>query len=777
MACTVNINFKSTGKQLTFKNLIELSDSPMLGIAQALFDDEAKREQIISSFNKLYKSKNVDSKQIGNISYTELSKTIPIEGGWPVLENIQGFNPDEYNILYIDKIGPVRPGYQINPTSISVGENKSIKVITLYRNQLNVYRNWLLANIIVGKLDDNAKFSKEFEEVQKALGRHPKIIFNQFLQGELKQEEPIKYGHTFLDIESVVENELLSLQDKISKRKYQNEFFNALVTRLKSKDDKYSIQISVFNKLASDLIKDTELLGNLKKIDADPDMTDAAKSKAKIKEILTQLLKTDKDFPFRISSITKDNIIFNRVFLTINEKYGLTLEKIKKVFEKQEEYKGFDVYKYNGKYYYTKGPMYENTKAEPYMSIGDIHRKINQNLKYEKLNTANIKLKTYDTGLFYIETGERYETGSLIKSLSPAKSINIKVNLSQDEVALLNNGSLQDFYNYIQSSLLFDEATKQRILDEIDTPEKAAIFLYKTNEIDNKREQNRNADAILTEINESGYRYYFVAHQESPYRSRVIAVDIDDKQKVRISGIDNDISKFASQEIPKAQIITEFAKAIQARLEGTGFKVELLTQKEISKDKRFSGIESGAKAFIKDQSIIINTTTADISDPLHEYAHIFLGLIKAQDFKLYKALIYDVLSRRNPREIERLRKQKQKLYEGMANIDIDEEIFADIYSKFIMNNHYKDFIDHTNVRKIVTKESSTIWDMLNPDSQLIRLGDIWNEPLSALVNLNSDMLSGFQIKGSPQDRFKVYRQASNWIRSQINDKKIIEDCK
>jgi len=66
-----------------------------------------------------------------------------------------------------------------------------------------------------------------------------------------------------------------------------------------------------------------------------------------------------------------------------------------------------------------------------------------------------------------------------------------------------------------------------------------------------------------------------------------------------------------------------------------------------------------------------------------------------------------------------------------------------------MNNHYSDFVDFANVRKIVEGESQTIWDMLSPDSKVVKLGDIWNEPLGALTNMNSDMLVGLASQESP----------------------------
>lgn len=762
MACTVNITFDSNHK-LQFVNLVELSDSPMESIAQALYNDLDKREEIISNFNNLYRSKGVNTGQIGNISYSGLSRSIPIEGGWPILENIQGFNPDEYNILYIDSEGSTKPERY---TSVNVGDGKAIQIMVVYRNQLHNFRNWILANILVENLDPNIQFSKEFDIVQKSLGKTPKQILRSYLLGEYEKEAPVKMGSRLLNVDSVIEGEILSIQDKVQKRKYKNEFFNALVTKLKytkssNGDIKYSIPVQTFDRLAEELIQDNPDL--FKEIQ---DM----KPRKRIETIIQTLLKTDPDFPFRISSVSGNTANFNRAFLTINEKYGLNFKEAQNQFTFVEEYKGFDIYQYKGKYYFTKGVITDSLALEPYVSKEDTLRKINEKLKNSKLNTANIQLKNSNEGLYYAETEQKYRVGSIIKSMDI--SVNTRVNFNQDETALVSNGSLQDFYNYIQASTEFSAPIKVRILEKIDTPEKAAIFLYKINEAAAKKIFDRNAEGVLNQIQIAGYKYFYVAHSDSPQHIRVKQIDLDSIRNLK----DTQIKGFENQDLPKAQIILEFAKAVQARLEGTGFQVELLTQDEISKDSRFAGVQSNAKAFIKGNSIIINTTTADVSDPLHEYAHIFLGLVKAQNFDMYQKLVSDVLQKRNPKEIARMRREKMKLYPNLSQIDIDEEVFADVYSKFIMNNHYGEFVDHTNVRKIVEGESKTIWDMLSPDSKIIKLGDIWNEPLGSLTSLNSDMLVGLASQESPQERFRTYRQASNWIEQQIKDKEIIENC-
>ena len=112
----------------------------------------------------------------------------------------------------------------------------------------------------------------------------------------------------------------------------------------------------------------------------------------------------------------------------------------------------------------------------------------------------------------------------------------------------------------------------------------------------------------------------------------------------------------------------------------------------------------------------------------------------------------------------------------MSDSDIDEEVFADLFAGYILNSKYKQFVDLSIVRHDVTKEGGTIWDMIGNDKSIVSLGQIWDYPLSSLTSLNSDFIIDLGEDDSVQSRFKVFRQATNWIQQQITDKKIIENC-
>nr|DAT77701.1 MAG TPA: hypothetical protein [Caudoviricetes sp.] len=54
----------------------------------------------------------------------------------------------------------------------------------------------------------------------------------------------------------------------------------------------------------------------------------------------------------------------------------------------------------------------------------------------------------------------------------------------------------------------------------------------------------------------------------------------------------------------------------------------MLTSSEIV--EKYPDIDvNTTKAFVRDSEIFINTTLAEVTDPLHEFTHIILGVLKA----------------------------------------------------------------------------------------------------------------------------------------------------
>ena len=112
----------------------------------------------------------------------------------------------------------------------------------------------------------------------------------------------------------------------------------------------------------------------------------------------------------------------------------------------------------------------------------------------------------------------------------------------------------------------------------------------------------------------------------------------------------------------------------------------------------------------------------------------------------------------------------------MSDSDIDEEVFADLFAGYILNSKYKQFVDLSGIRTAVGESELSIWDMIDSDKSIVSLGQIWDYPLRSLTSLNSDFIIDLKEDDSVQSRFKVFRQATNWIQQKISSGEIIENC-
>ena len=109
------------------------------------------------------------------------------------------------------------------------------------------------------------------------------------------------------------------------------------------------------------------------------------------------------------------------------------------------------------------------------------------------------------------------------------------------------------------------------------------------------------------------------------------------------------------------------------------------------------------KAFIKNGEVYINSDLARIEDAFHEYAHLFLGALKANpDFRdNYLAFIDKVLSTKKGQDAFN---RKKKKFSNLSDFDIAEETVADLYGDFMEGNLPLDlsmlFSNNDDIKKI-----------------------------------------------------------------------------
>lgn len=789
MACDIKILFSGKkNKPLIFEKFVEFSESPLMEFAKALANDQEKVQMIIQNMENIYPSASDNlqfQNNVGNMSIRGLINTIPVSGGWPDISELEKvMNIDNLNIIFTEDRNGVGGIYGFYKTKIG---NKDITYLRISKNQIGQFKNWLLSRLLAERLktEKEVEYSEEFDAIMK----HYKIDASELIKGYLDPSNnikridyssSIKYKNIDLDIESVIQDEIYRLQGLMQKRVFKTEFFNALANKLTNKGNfVYTISLNYFYQKLKELHKDKseeiDKILNNKKLN---ELT-------KIDKILQFLKDLDPEFGYiKVSSVDVNNDILtlNHVYQTINSQYGLTYKEVQQEYTFIDEHKGWDIYERDNRFYIAKGPLSENSSIQPYKSKDDAILAINNKVNYESLlEEGLIRLKTNKEGLQFARLIPKYKVNQGQESKRKAgdfvKSLDIELDTSQTftpDIAGLLNGTYNDFVNFINNNQQFVEY-KDQILQTVNTAEKAVAFLYLTN-------KNKNYKEALDKISNAKYKYYYiVSYNKSEYSGKFVEVNTEDIRNIR-EYTDDTKNLLRTWDLPKAQLMQSLVNSIKNKLVGTGFTVSLMTQEEI-KDQ-YGDEQAKAHGFVSGNKIIINVTTGDLSTPLHEYAHVFLGIIKATDFDKYNELVntvllnYDRGKAESDRRVEKLRKKYKRIYGNtISQMDIDEEVFADLYAGFILNGKTNDFFKFADVRNEITEKSRTIWDMISAQDKRIQLSDIWNYPISTLVNINSDMIvEELQNQSTFTDKFKTYRQAARWIGKRINDKEIKEVC-
>lgn len=193
------------------------------------------------------------------------------------------------------------------------------------------------------------------------------------------------------------------------------------------------------------------------------------------------------------------------------------------------------------------------------------------------------------------------------------------------------NGTLADFKK------VFPDVTG------IDTPEKAAAFIYlftkglKTT--DNKnidivqlvKNNQKLSEQVADQISKAETKSYLV--EEMKGNIATLKYLENDGNKIDITG------KFGDEAATKPTTAS-MEQAVQYFNEKFGLNIHTMAKTELADFGQKNGIDvQNARAFIYNGEIYINSSKANVSDVFHEMAHIFLGVLKAKYPDGYQAVI------------------------------------------------------------------------------------------------------------------------------------------
>lgn len=469
-------------------------------------------------------------------------------------------------------------------------------------------------------------------------------------------------------------------------------------------------------------------------------------SSNKLDSIINYIVSKEPWLNMSYQKTVKNDIILKNEFPNIKRVYGIGYDTIKKMT--QQKYRGMYIYSDGNKFYPSEWMLSESTRTLAYDSVEEARNHIDELINKQKLVDYNF-VQIYTKGEGRRILNKRIPTKTLIE----LKDYNLKINFIQNrkENEILQNGTMQDFYDYISKL----DSTGE-IIKYIQNAQEAVLFLYKKNELGSKADLIQ----IAKEIHNSPLNYYYV--EESYVDS------IGNKYHRLLPAKDVKIEEV--KENYKTPVLSLFNAISNQFSSKFGIQVEILNDEEV---KSQYGIED-AKAFILRNKIILNSTLASSDDIFHEYAHLVLGYLKYKNPENYRKLIQSVWN---------------KMYSGNKNVILNkyknlpreaqlEEGFVFEFGKYISNNLINNDLQgiFKEQEGFLKEGVSSIFDgEVNISkifgSSLNSVFNRFNSEIGHLLNSDDDFLSF-----TKSNDFFLQRKKVNWLEKQIELEKIKEIC-
>ena len=588
--------------------------------------------------------------------------------------------------------------------------------------------------------------------------------------------------------------------DKISRQieqyeqvvQYTDPFINA-ISKLhhvrkenNSKDELKAINYKelfyAINAFYPDLLKtlnaDTlqKFKNRIKEYDFDKNLfEEVIEDKPLIYTLLTNLIKKDKRYQYEVHSTTSDEVRLKWKFETLQSLFGFGYSTIKTFDLVNPDYRGYKIYAFNydGKTIYTYSRNYlteDTTIYKTFNSEQEAKDYLDQEIPKQKLKTNSFlrfKLRPSINGIldpskyvYKIENSSQiYLVGSIVESLDI--QINYQTELQYNEKQLLDSKeyTLQDFYNLVNGWEI-DDNVKAYIQDRINNPEKAVAYIYKINEaLAGDRTNSKTLQQIADDIALAPKVAYYIN-------------SYDGKNYTIIPTEPNIVEKWKEdKQIPVIQILEAMKTTLQKR---TGTVVNLLTSSQIAEKFPITSVDPNtAKAFIFDGQIYVNTTIASGEDMLHEYTHLFLGVLKSnpESRAHYEAFVNSVWD--NAKSQEKF--QALRDYKGKSDMDIREELFARKFAEYLLINRTSDMDKIFQQQEAYMKEGiKTIFDLMGDEP----LAKTYSRNINdAFRRFSSDIATLLeQGTGLDLELIKDTRRKTAYLNQQIREGKITEIC-
>lgn len=705
MSCTITLNIGSN--KITLDGIEEDSIQSFYDYSNLIqeINKQGKTEEFINAIRaqginntSIYVNKDMegltDSKQffLPNMTYREFRNKFPTA---PELENI--------NVLYVDEIKTngtdtplVYSTKDVQGNDLYIVQRGGEKQFINYLNKLKTIQdNDIPSNFInfIQELEQSdeawlrkfSSYSFTQSSSKKARGEYDgsiktaREVLAKYLQNPesfyeyLLSEKNANFKQNVERIRKIKEA-LNSLNDYDPPREYGTPFANALMMHTSYKK---------FNEITYRAITLQQLKTLTKQASPElyekyfsKDNPDPSAIQIKVNSVLRQLFwNTDgqenlSTKGIQIEAIYNGNIYFNIQPSTFETKYGYTIASKEAYPHQEQEYKGYNVYSavINGttKFMVARGVFTDQNVGKTYDSLQQARDFIDKSFK-EDILKKGLLLNLYMPN----EHGIQFSLSTHNSTILPGqviRAINVQIN-SKAFTKEIQNYNAEQGLKFIQKHNDTVDTT------QLDSLEKILLTAAKVQEGIDKGVQED-----LTEFvdNLNNYNYYYVNNVD---QSQGLQYTIQLQQIPNVRSATSSPIGWVSMP----QRLTYFANKIESRF---GIPTQILNKQAISEKygAKFPNKDiSKEKAFIIDNTIVINLELATKQDVAHEYMHVFMGIVKSQpDLQEdYFALLQELVENTEQGQQQLQQYQNVSEYSDMARVDLYEEVAANIMGEYL----------------------------------------------------------------------------------------------
>ena len=705
MSCTITLNIGSN--KITLDGIEEDSIQSFYDYSNLIqeINKQGKIEEFINAIRaqginntSIYVNKDMegltDSKQffLPNMTYREFRNKFPTA---PELENI--------NVLYVDEIKTngtdtplVYSTKDVQGNDLYIVQRGGEKQFINYLNKLKTIQdNDIPSNFInfIQELEQSdeawlrkfSSYSFTKSSSKKARGEYEgsiktaREVLAKYLQNPESFYEYLLSGKNAnfkQNVERIrkIKEALNSLNDYDPPREYGTPFANALMMHTSYKK---------FNEITYRAITLQQLKTLTKQASPElyekyfsKDNPDPSAIQIKVNSVLRQLFwNTDgqenlSTKGIQIEAIYNGNIYFNIQPSTFETKYGYTIASKEAYPHQEQEYKGYNIYSavINGttKFMVARGVFTDQNVGKTYDSLQQARDFIDKSFK-EDILKKGLLLDLYMPN----EHGVQFSLSTHNSTILPGqviRAINVQIN-SKAFTKEIQNYNAEQGLKFIQKHNNTVDTT------QLDSLEKILLTAAKVQEgIDKGIQEN------LTEFvdNLNNYNYYYVNNVD---QSQGLQYTIQLQQIPNVRSTTSSPIGWISMP----QRLTYFANKIESRF---GIPTQVLNKQAISEKygAKFPNKDiSKEKAFIIDNTIVINLESATKQDVAHEYMHVFMGIVKSQpDLQEdYFDLLQDLVENTEQGQQQLQEYQNVSEYSDLARIDLYEEVAANIMGEYL----------------------------------------------------------------------------------------------